>query len=148
MSNAQTDIDNRRVLADPQRIVPGERSVIYEWEITNDDKGHRRLAVLIVQYRKKGVNYATYERHPNSFVSWLRTEEEDTTELCPMRTYEGLSGIQITTEEVTRFSQKRLRAFADAALQRVRHLYTEQGGVLAPYFPTVAEREDHKGSAQ
>jgi len=121
-------------LADPHAVEQQGRSTEFEWEITNDGKGHRRLAVLRVGFQKAGINYSNYQRHPTQFTASLRNEDEDKTGSLPTRSYWGLSGIGICQQEATRFSRKALATFAEVALKTLKERYAAGDTAILAHF--------------
>lgn len=116
-------------LADPEHTVRRDRHIQYEWEISRDDEGKRRLAVLSILHHKGGA------RRPGYFAASLRNEDEETRPtLGPVRSFLVLSGLSVCREEVPRFSQKQMDRFAQTALARLGGLYRQHDERVAPYF--------------
>jgi hypothetical protein len=125
----------------PDRRGRASRQIAFEWEIANDGKGHRRLAVLTIGFRKAGINYTNYERHTTEFIAGIRNEDEDTTGTLPTRSYEGLSTLGVCRQETSRFSQKQLAAFAEHAARTLKERFAAGDPAVTAYFTPAAEQD-------
>jgi hypothetical protein len=126
-------------LANPQRAVRRDRTVKYEWELANDGKGNRRLAVLSISHHIRRTSSATARSHPSLLAAMLRNENEESVEEGrPLRSTTPFSGYSICAAQVRRFSQTQMVTFAEAALLRLRSLCEQQDEHVARYFREAA----------
>lgn len=129
-------LKDSRELRAPDTRGQGERRIVFEWGLSNDGKGHRRLAVLMVSFRKAGISYTNYEQHPTEYIASLRNEDEDTSGSFPMRSYVGLSGLGVCREATSRFSRKGLARFAEIAARELKARYAAGDEAVLAYFAT------------
>lgn len=113
-------------LRDPEQIVHDERQVSYEWELGKDDEGARQLAVLSISHHK--------HRGGGCFTALVRNETVNEKDGIIEHCFAPLSAIRICTEEVLRYSAKRMEQFAATALDRLRGLYEQGDPRVHGYF--------------
>ena len=128
--------DDSQQLRAPDARARGERRIVFEWELSDDGEGHRRLAVLTVSFRKTGINYINYERHPTEYIAGLRNEQEDTVGSLPTRSYSPRDSLGVCREATNRFSKKGLAAFAETAARELKRRYAASDAAVLAYFNT------------
>jgi hypothetical protein len=97
------------------------------------------MAVLSISHHTAGVSMFSGGSHPNHFSATLLNEDVD----GRSRVMRMFSGHNIDQEPITRFSQKRLEAFAARALQKLRELHAAQDPAVLAYF----QHTDQQASA-
>jgi hypothetical protein len=122
--------ENPATLAEPVKDTSRHRSIKYEWDIGDAGEGKRRMAVLSISHQTAGFNVFSGGSHPNHFSATLLNEDVD----GRSRLMRMFSGHSIDTEVIGRFSQKRLEAFAERALGKLRELHAAQDPAVLVYF--------------
>jgi hypothetical protein len=115
------------------------RSIKYEWDLGDASEGRRRMAVLSISHHTAGMSMFSGGSHPNHFSATLLNEDVD----ARSRLTRMFSGHSIEEEQISRFSRKRLEAFAERALQKLRELHAAQDPAVLAYF----QHEDEQASA-
>lgn len=126
-------------LPEPVKTDGPHRSIKYEWDLGNASEGRRRMAVLSISHHTAGMSMFSGGSHPNHFSATLLNEDVD----GRTRVMRMFSGQKIDQEQVSRFSQKRLEAFAERALQKLQELHAAQDPAVLAYF----QREDRQAIA-
>jgi hypothetical protein len=127
--------ESHRELRAPDKLGRRERSIDYEWVLNDDGNGTRNLAALSITHHTAGVGILSGRVHGNEFVAVLSNETEQPA-ACGgvIRSFQLGVGVWLCSEEVSRFSQKRLDAFAEDALARLRGLYAHSDPRVTRYF--------------
>lgn len=129
---APPDLD--LLLAEP-KIHRGERRVRHDWLLTTDDDGQRHYLVLTVRYNSGGVNYFSGRNEPRCYEATFGRETERDVAGGTIRGFRAFSAMLVErSDEVGRYSQKRLEEFVPVARSRLRVLATEGNGKVARYF--------------
>jgi hypothetical protein len=131
--------ENPAALSEPVKTEGSHRSIKYEWDLGDAGEGRRRMAVLSISHHTAGVSMFSGGSHPNHFSATLLNEDVD----GRSRLTRMFSGHSIDQEQISRFSQKRLEAFAERALQKLRELHAAQDPAVLAYF----QHEDEQASA-
>jgi hypothetical protein len=126
-------------LPEPVKNEGPYRSIKYEWDCGDASEGRRRMAVLSISHHTAGFGTFSGRSHPNHFSATLLNEDVD----GRSRLTRLFSGHNIDQEPITRFSQKRLEAFAERALVKLRELHAAQDPAVLAYF----EHTDQQASA-
>ena len=145
----EPDLPKPIELDEPSAVERRDRSISHEWVLHDDGDGKRTLAVLRISHHRAGVNYLSGRQHPNEFTATLANETEERAFGGVMRGFRLGDGITIEREEVTRFSAKRMDAFAERALAWLRALCSAGDPRVLRYFarPNTAEAAETANTA-
>jgi hypothetical protein len=127
---ATAEGENPAALSEPVKTEGRHRSISYEWDIGDAGEGRRRMAVLSISHHTAGMSMFSGRSHPNHFSASLINEDVD----GRSRLTRMFSGHSIDREQISRFSQKRLEAFAERGLRKLRELYAAQDPAVLAYF--------------
>jgi hypothetical protein len=125
-------------LGEPSEITRKDRSITYDWLVSaNGDK--RTLATLTVSHHRAGVNMLSGTQRLNEFTATLGNETEQPGYGSRLRSFRLFSGVRIDRQEVRRFSDRGLEAFAERALARLRELCAAGDERVMRYFAASDE---------
>jgi hypothetical protein len=125
----------RRELRNPDRTEIHGRTVSMEWDLFEDADAKRTMAVLSIMHDTPGVGVLSGRQHGNEFTATLgnQTEQRRTPGIVS-RGFSVGAGVRLTSEAISRYSEKRREAFAAQALELLRDGYSRSHPQLTRYF--------------
>ena len=122
-----------QTLIEPQLVIKGARSIVHEWEISNDGNGSRTIAVLTVGHHLAIDELA--RRYTNEFRALLSNRTETPGLFGETILGDGVySATVIRREGAWHFSDEHLERFATLALEMLRVLIAASDNRVTDYF--------------